>query len=187
MSVSYVTAPLPADTVVVGPGALDAWIKSSTRALDLQVTISEVRPDRQETFVQNGWLRTTGRKLDARKSTVLQPVPTLTKADDAPLPVGKYAEVQVPLYHQGHAYRAGSRLRVTIAAPSGDQPIWTFGNSVPKGTATVSVATTPDMPSHLVLPVVAGVPVPTPLPPCPTLRGEPCRTYVPPANATGAP
>jgi hypothetical protein len=186
-SASYVTAPLTADTVVVGSGALDAWIKSSVPALDLQVTISEVRPDGQETFVQNGWLRTTGRKLDARKSTQLEPVPSLTKADDAPLPVGKYTEVQVPLYHQGHAYRAGSRLRVTIAAPGGDQPIWTFGDSVPKATATVSVATTPAMPSHLVLPVVAGVPVPTPLPPCPGLRGEPCRAYVPPANATGAP
>jgi hypothetical protein len=186
-AVSYVTAPLAADTVVVGPGALQAWIKSSVPALDLQVTISEVRPDGLETFVQDGWLRTTGRKLDPRKSTPLEPVPTLAKADDAPLPTGKYAEVQVPLYHQGHAYRAGSRLRVTISAPGGDQPIWTFGSSVPKGTATVAVATTPDMPSRVLLPVVSGVAVPTPLPPCPGLRGEPCRAYVPPANATGAP
>jgi len=28
-----------------------------------------------------------------------------------------------------------------------------------------------------VLPVVRGVDVPTSLPPCPSLRGEPCRTY----------
>jgi hypothetical protein len=35
------------------------------------------------------------------------------------------------------------------------------------------------MPSRLVLPVIGGVAVPTPLPPCPGLRGEPCRTYVP--------
>jgi predicted acyl esterase len=184
---SYVTAPLAADTVVVGPGALQAWIKSSVPALDLQVTISEVRPDGLETFVQNGWLRSTGRKLDPKKSTPLEPVPTLTKADDAPLPTGRYTEIQVPLYHQGHAYRAGSRLRVTIGAPSGDQPVWSFGDSVPKGPATVSVATTPDMPSRLLLPVVGGIAVPTPLPPCPGLRGEPCRAYVAPANATGAP
>jgi len=38
------------------------------------------------------------------------------------------------------------------------------------------------MPSRLVLPVVAGVAVPTGLPPCPGLRGEPCRPYRPLVN-----
>jgi hypothetical protein len=33
------------------------------------------------------------------------------------------------------------------------------------------------MPSNLLLPVVPGVSVPSGLPPCPGLRGEPCRTY----------
>ena len=46
----------------------------------------------------------------------------------------------IPLYYQGHAYRAGSRIRVTIAAPNGDQPIWSFGETDPSGTATVSIA-----------------------------------------------
>ena len=33
------------------------------------------------------------------------------------------------------------------------------------------------MPSRLLLPVVPGVSAPTGLPPCPGLRGEPCRDY----------
>jgi len=33
------------------------------------------------------------------------------------------------------------------------------------------------MPSSLILPVVPGLSVPTGLPPCPGLRGEPCRDY----------
>jgi hypothetical protein len=33
------------------------------------------------------------------------------------------------------------------------------------------------MASRLILPVVPGVNVSTPLPPCPGLRGEACRTY----------
>jgi hypothetical protein len=37
-----------------------------------------------------------------------------------------------------------------------------------------------------VLPVVSGVNVPTGLPPCPGLRGEPCRTYKPYANRAGS-
>ena len=77
-------------------------------------------------------------------------------------------------------YRAGSRIRVTISAPGGDQPVWAFGVTSPHGGhADVSIAHTSAMPSRLVLPQVAGVGVPTGLPPCPGLRGEPCRPYQP--------
>jgi uncharacterized protein len=46
----------------------------------------------------------------------------------------------------------------------------------------VAVAHSRRMPSQLVLPVVPGVGAPTELPPCPGLRGQPCRDYVPFAN-----
>jgi hypothetical protein len=90
--------------------------------------------------------------------------------------------VTIPLYYQGHVYRAGSRIRVTISAPNGDQPIWAFGETNPKGRAAVALAFSRKRPSTLTLPVVAGVDVPTGLPPCPGLRGEPCRDYKPAAN-----
>jgi predicted acyl esterase len=175
------TPPLPADTVIVGAGALRAWIQSSTSDVDLQVSVSEVRPDDKEVFVQNGWLRASARKLDARRSTELAPSPSLRRADAAALPKGRWAPIAVPLYYQGHVYRAGSRIRITIAAPGGDQPVWSFGATVGRG-ATVTIARSPDMPSRVVLPVVPGVAVPAGLPPCPGLRGEPCRDFVPFAN-----
>jgi len=71
---------------------------------------------------------------------------------------------------------------VTTSAPNGTQPVWSFGQTEPAGTATVSIARSPSMPSSLVLPVVPGVAVPTPLPACPSLRNEPCRPYVPMLN-----
>ncbi|QEC49313.1 hypothetical protein FSW04_18165 [Baekduia soli] len=184
-SLSYVSDPLAADTTVVGGGALEAWIKASVPDVDLQVGISEVRPDGGETFVQNGWLRASRRKLDAARSATLTPVLSLRRADAAALPSGRWSRVTVPLYVQGHVYRAGSRIRVTVSAPSGDQPVWAFGDTVPRGRATVRLAHSAAMPSRLVLPVVAGVTVPTPLPPCPSLRGEPCRVYAPTANRPG--
>ncbi|MDQ1481010.1 MAG: uncharacterized protein QOI44_1871 [Actinomycetota bacterium] len=183
-AVSYVTAPLTANTTVVGSGAVDVWVRSSTPDVDLQATISEVRPDGKETFVQNGWLRASERKLSTdsnnmfkRLSTALEPIPTYTAADAAPMPAGKFVRVVVPLYYQGHAYRAGSRIRVTIASPNGTQPIWSFGETQPNPSGTVSIAFSTSMPSRLVLPVVSGVTVPTSLPPCPSLRNEPCRPY----------
>jgi predicted acyl esterase len=178
-ALSYVTAPLPGNVAIVGPGAVQAWIRSSAPRLDLQVTVSEVRPDGKETFVQNGWLRTSGRKLDPRRSTLLSPVPTLRRADDRPLPAGRFAEVTVPLYYQGHVYRAGSRIRIVIAAPRGDQPVWAFDEMRPRGRAKVSLAHSRAMPSRVILPEVPGVSVPTGLPPCPGLRGQPCRSYRP--------
>jgi hypothetical protein len=51
----------------------------------------------------------------------------------------------------------------------------------------VSIARSRQMPSSLLLPVVAGMSVPTGLPPCPGLRGEPCRDYQPFVNGTAAP
>jgi hypothetical protein len=75
-------------------------------------------------------------------------------------------------------YRAGSRLRIIVSAPGGDQPVWEFGKTQPfNRTALVTIGYGPSMPSRLVLPVVPGVSAPTPLPPCPGLRGEPCRAY----------
>ena len=98
------------------------------------------------------------------------------------MPKGRYVKVTIPLYYEGHAYRAGSRIRVTISAPNGDQPIWSFGETQPKGHANVSIAYSKRMPSRLTLPTVPGVNVPTGLPPCPGLRGEPCRQYQPLKN-----
>jgi predicted acyl esterase len=188
-AVSYVTAPLTANTVVVGSGSVSLWVRSATPDVDLQATISEVRPDGKESFVQNGWLRASERKLSTdsnnmfkRPSTTLEPVPTFTAADAAPMPASQFVKVVVPLYYQGHAYRTGSRIRVTIAAPNGTQPIWAFDETVAMGTTSIAFSST--MPSSVVLPVVP-VNVPTALPPCGSLRNQPCRPYQAIVNTKG--
>jgi predicted acyl esterase len=181
-----VTGPLTATTTVVGAGAVQAWVRSTRANVDLQATISEVRPDGKETFVQGGWVRANSRKLDARQSTLLEPVLSLRLRDRKRMPIGRFAKVTIPLYYQGHPYRAGSRIRVTLSAPNGDQPIWSFGETQPPAgpAPVVSIAFSTQKPSRLVLPVVPGVNVPTGLPPCPGLRGQPCRTYQAYVNRT---
>jgi hypothetical protein len=191
-AVSYVTAPLATDTTVVGGGAVDLWVRSSTPDVDFQATISEVRPDGNETFVQDGWLRASERALSRTTrdflgvaSTPTDPVPSFRAADAAPMSAGRFVKVVIPLYDEGHVYRAGSRIRVTISAPNGTQPVWSFNRTEPSGTATVRIARSASMPSAVVLPVVTGVKVPTPLPACPSLRNEPCRPYQPIVNESG--
>ena len=78
-------------------------------------------------------------------------------SDEEPMPANEFVPVTIPLYFEGHAYRAGSRIRVTIAAPNGTQPIWSFSQTEPAGdTATESIAFSPSMPSSLTLPIVPG-------------------------------
>ncbi|MGZ4639210.1 MAG: CocE/NonD family hydrolase C-terminal non-catalytic domain-containing protein, partial [Actinomycetes bacterium] len=189
-AVSYLTAPLATDTTVVGAGAVTAWVRSSTPDVDLQVTVSEVDPSGHETFVQNGWLRASERALVkpgqpsllSHPSTLLEPAPSFTSKDARVMPQGAFQKVTVPLYYEGHAYRAGTRIRITLAAPNGTQPVWSFGVTQPARTAQVAIGYGPKMPSSLVLPVVPGVDVPTAQPVCPGLRNEPCRPYAAFAN-----
>jgi hypothetical protein len=181
-----VTPALDSNTAVIGAGRVDLWVRSSTPNVDLQATISEVRPDGKETFVQNGWIKAKARALDPAKSTELEPVPSFRQEDFSDLSADHFVPVTIPLYYEGHMYRAGSRIRVRISAPNGDQPIWSFAEADPTGQANVAIGYGADMPSRLELPVVPGVTTTTGLPPCPGLRGEPCRDYQPFQNAAAS-
>jgi putative CocE/NonD family hydrolase len=183
-ALAYVTEPLAVDTVLAGTGSVDLWLRASKPDVDLEVTISEVRPDGQETYVQSGWLRASQRKLDAATSTALLPVQTHRKADVEPLPTAKATLVRVPIYPFAHAFRAGSRIRIVVQPPGGNRPSWAFDTL--DGPRTVTVSRSAAEPSKVVLPVTSGVDVSTPLPACGTLRGQPCRTYVPLANRTAS-
>lgn len=175
--VGFATPKLAKDLVIAGPSSLDLHLKSSARDTDLQVTLSEVRPDGNETYVQNGWLRASHRKLDRRRSTVLDPYPTHLKQDAEWLPRGRWSLVRVPVFPVAHAFRAGSRIRVTIQAVGGDRPRWDF-DTVDKGSTRNTIALGGPRASSLVLPVIAGATAKgTPLPGATSLRGEPNRTY----------
>lgn len=177
----YVTPPLDNDLVVVGAGSVDLWVKASAADTDLEVTISEVRPDGTEIYVQSGWQRASQRALDEKASTDLTPVFTNLEADAADLPADEYTLVRVALFPVAHPFRAGSRLRLTIDAPGNNRAIWAF-RTIAAG-ETVSIAHDAEHPSRLVLPIANRVVVPQPAPPaCGALRGQPCRTWAPASN-----
>jgi predicted acyl esterase len=177
----YITAPLDRNTVVVGAGSVNLWVKSSSKDEDFEVTVSEVRPDGTEIYVQSGWLRASQRKTDDTKSTPLTPVYTNAKADAADLPAGEFTNVRIALFPFAHPFRAGSRIRLTVHAPGNNRAIWVF-RTIDAG-ETVTIAHDSDHPSALVLPVVSGIDVPAKAPAaCGALRGQPCRPYTPASN-----
>ncbi len=164
--VGFATAPLTQDVVLAGDARLDLRISASAGDTDLQVTVSEIRPDGAETYVQNGWLRASHRDGHAPRSAL------------DPIPAGETVTARVPIIPFAHAFRAGSRIRVTVQAPGGDRPRWRF-DSVDDGSTRVTVHLGA---SKLVVPVLPGVAAPTPLPAPTALRGQPSRAYVPAAN-----
>ena len=180
-ALAWQSEPLAEDTVTVGTASVDLWVQSSAKDADLQVVLSEIRPDGKEQFVQAGILRASMRAL-AKNATALWPEHTYLEADGAPLSSDKWSEVRVGIPAFGHAFRKGSRLRLSVGTPGGNHAEWRFKLAdLPAGT-THRIAHAVAQPSSLVLPVVSGVAVPASHPTCPSLRGQPCRTYQTLAN-----
>ena len=178
----FTTPTLTRDTIIAGSSSVDLWLKSTAKDTDLQATLSEVRPDGQETYVQSGWLRASHRKLSNQLSTVGNPFPTHFKKDAAPLPSGKFSLVRIPVFPSAHAFRKGSKLRITVSAVGGDRAIWHFA-TLDKGKTKNTILLGGKKPSRLVLPVLSGADAQgTPLPPPTALRGEPSRAYATASN-----
>jgi putative CocE/NonD family hydrolase len=172
-SVAYTSPPLRRDMVLAGPASLDLWLKSTAGDTDLEATVTEVRPDGEETYVQRGWLRASHRKLDRGLSTRLRPYQTHLREDAKLLVPDRPTYLRLEVFPFAHAFRAGSRLRIWIEAPTGHTGFWAFQPAPDPATNTVLHDAA--HPSRLVVGVVPGASAHAPLPACDTLRNQPCR------------
>lgn len=185
-AVIFESQALASDLVTVGTASVDMWLRANVDDADLEVNLSEVRPDGQEMFVQSGWLRASVRKL-ADSSTELRATPTYREADVALLVPGEWTQMRVGFAGFGHVFRTGSRIRLSIDTPGDSRAAWTFGLKTFAGPAHYDIAHSSAQPSSIVLPVIAGATSTTPLPPCPSLRGQQCRTHVAFTNTPATP
>lgn len=172
----FATEPLTEDLVMAGFGSVDLWLRSTATEADVEVNLTELRPDGQEMYVQSGWLRASKRKVGPG-STALHPAPTYLEVDAQPLIPGEWVEARVPMSPFSHVFRAGSRIRISVDTPGDSRAEWKFALAkVPDGT-TIDVGHDAGHPSSIALPVLEGVAAPTGLPAC-TLRGQQCRATV---------
>jgi putative CocE/NonD family hydrolase len=171
----FTSPPFSQDRVLSTAGA-DLWLSSTAPDTDVQVTLSEVRPDGGETYIQRGWLRASHRKLDDAASTPLRPVQTHLQSDAAPLQPGVATPMRVEVLPFAHTIRRGSALRMIVDAPTGLTGFWGFGYL--KTPAVDSVHHDDAHPSRLVVGVVPGEQAQAPLPACDTLQNQPCRSSI---------
>ncbi len=176
---TFLTPPLDETVTMIGSASADLWASSNLGDTDFEVTLSEVRPDGQEMYVQSGWLRASHRALDEAASTELWPVHTHLAADAEPLAGGDggsgFDLVRVEIFPFAHVFRAGSQIRLSVDAPGGNRPVWVFDTIA--GGEQVQIALGGDYPSKIVLPVVPGLDPPAEHPECGALRGQPCRRF----------
>lgn len=170
----FVSSALTKNTTVVGPASLNLSLKSTATNTDIQVTISEVRPNGDEMYITSGFLRASYRTL-AKSSTIYAPVPIYTAAAAKLLTPGTAVSVRVPINPIAYTFRAGSKIRISISAPGGDRPSWEFGSLVTNGAVTNTVMFGKG--TSLVLPTVSNVTATDSQPACHSNRGQPCRTY----------
>lgn len=172
-SVVFTTPAAAKDFELLGPMSLDLWLASTATDTDLQVSLTEVRPDGQELYLNRGWLRASKRALDETASTPTKPVQTFAAADAKPLAPGEATPMRVEIWPLNHVVRAGSALRLYVEAPVGFTGFRQLQfNPTP---AINSVLVGPEYPSRLVMHQVAGGRAQAAMPACDTLVNQPCR------------
>ncbi len=182
-AVVFESAPLTTDTMMFGTASVDLWLRAPVDDADLEINLTEIRPDNQEMYVQSGWLRASLR-ASGPGATALDPSPAFTEALASPLVPGQWTQVRIGSAGFQHVFRVGSRIRVSIDTPGGSRAEWFFANKSFPGDVVYEIGHDVDHPSSVVLPVIPSVTIPAPLPPCPSLRGQQCRAAAPYANTT---
>ena len=179
--VSYVTDPFADDTVVAGPGLAELWIRSPDEdEVQVQVTLTEVRPDGIEVHIQSGWLDLGHRA--ATRGDDLRLHRTYAKEDYESFPVDEWVKIQVAIPSFAHPLRQGSSLRLMVSSPGRNHGTWEFEAPAYDGTPTFHLGRGGSHASTLILTTLPGIDVADGLPECPSLRGQPCRDYRPVDN-----
>jgi predicted acyl esterase len=177
---SFETAPLTENMLLAGPAEADLnlVIEGATDA-DLQVTLTEVRPDGVEYLLQSGWLRIGHRKVVGEEDT-LSPEHSYVEPDYQAVEPGEEFNARISIPGVGAPIRAGSKLRMVVSTPGRDRAEWTFDNpSFATGdekAVSYTIRSSPSAPSNLRVTTITPGEIPSALPPCPSLRGQACRT-----------
>jgi len=180
-SVSYTTPPLAHTVDFFGPGSVNLWLSATAADTNIEVILSEVRPNGTEQYVQAGWLDAAQRKLapagtGARQSSPLRPYQTHTLAGRQPLTPGRPVYARVELFPFEHVFRKGSSIRITIDSATGQvESTGLWGLTGPASAFTDTIYASPPRQSQVVLGLIPGATAKAPLPSCANIAGEPCR------------
>ncbi|WP_281060415.1 CocE/NonD family hydrolase C-terminal non-catalytic domain-containing protein, partial [Mesorhizobium sp. M1A.F.Ca.IN.022.05.2.1] len=120
---------------------------------DFMVTLKDVDPEGNTTYLTRGFLRASLRQIDPARTRPDQINQSLREVQE--LEPGKIYKARFSLDPIGHVVREGHRLEVSILAPN-DIPSPVFASTPIKSPSLNKVYHSEKFPSKLVLPIVPG-------------------------------
>lgn len=119
---SFTSAPLSADRELAGHALAELWLASSEADAGLFVYLTEIEADGTERYVTEGLLRALHRKEspapDRYRAT--WPFRSFRREDAAPLVPGKVERIRIPFLPTAWRFKAGSRIRFSLAGADAD-------------------------------------------------------------------
>ena len=122
-TLTFMSAPLEAETEITGPMAAKLFVSSSTIDADLFLSFRVFDPEGKEVLfvgavdpnapISLGWLRASHRKLDPQRSIFYRPYHT--HDEKQPLEPGKNYEVDVEIWPSCIVVPKGYRLALTVS------------------------------------------------------------------------
>jgi hypothetical protein len=150
-ALTYTTQPLEGDVVITGHPIVHLWFTTAAQDLDTFVYLEAVDSHGKSTYITEGELRATHRKLGQAPFNVLGlPYNTHLQADLLPVVAGEPFELTFALLPTSYQFRSGSRIRITVAftdAGNFDTPVLTPA-------LTLQVLRDGNHPSYVELPVI---------------------------------
>jgi predicted acyl esterase len=168
--VSFVTDPMPEDTVIAGYSKLVAYVSSTTKDMAVHAAVRAVDEENREVLYlttpstpilghyapfQKGELKVSHRKLDPVKSTDYRPYHTHLEVDYQPLNPGEIVEIQVEIWPGTALIKKGWRIRLDVQPIPGCEggTLVDIDQSYQAGSSN-TIYTGPEHLSYIQLPII---------------------------------
>jgi len=120
-ALTYTTSPLETDVEVTGHPVVHLWISTDAPDLDVFVYLEEVDRKGKTTYITEGTLRASHRKLSqAPFNNLGLPYHSHYQSDSAPIPAGEPVELAFSLLPTSYQFHKGSRIRITVVCADAD-------------------------------------------------------------------
>ncbi len=150
---TYTTKPMPHDVEITGHGQARLWVTSTADDGDFFLKVQDVDPAGASTYIANGAIRASHRKLGKAPYDVMGlPWQTNLEADAAPIPKGEPIELQFGIFPTSYNLKTGHRLRVTITGSDLDTGPSPQASPAP----VIAVYRSATHPSSVTLPIIPG-------------------------------
>lgn len=121
-SLTHTLAPFAADTEVTGTPTARLWVGADTPDVNVFAVLEDVAPDGRSAYVTDGRLRASWRALATPPwGKTPQAWHRGNAADLQPLIAGRPAELVFDFFPISYVFRAGHRIRVSIATSIGER------------------------------------------------------------------